>query len=89
MLDAEIHADGSVEEVSGYVTLPRDRYDELLDTESRVNAMIEVYRIHGGIELEDVLILLGYTKDAREKIERDKARMDKWLKESSQNNTEE
>lgn len=70
MLNVIPGSDG--EETNGSVVLSVDRYDELIGLESRVEAMMDLYRICGSIEIEDIFALLGYTHDARHKIANDK-----------------
>nr|DAG23682.1 MAG TPA: hypothetical protein [Bacteriophage sp.] len=41
------------------VTIPRDRYEELIDMETRADVLISVARREKYIDLDEVLIILG------------------------------
>lgn len=41
------------------VTIPRDRYEELIDMETRADVLISVARREKNIDLDVVLIILG------------------------------
>lgn len=44
---------------AGSVTIPRDRYEELIDMETRADVLISVARREKYIDLDVVLIILG------------------------------
>lgn len=56
----EISCEGTCNNSSGdSVTIPRDRYEELIDMETRADVLISVARREKFIDLDVVLIILG------------------------------
>lgn len=56
----EISCEGTCNNSSAdSVTIPRDRYEELIDMETRVDVLISVARREKFIDLDVVLIILG------------------------------
>ena len=54
------------------VTIPRDRYDELLDIETRVSVVVEMIARNDYISTSNILRILGseYAIDAAKEIEK-------------------
>lgn len=55
------------------VTIRQERFEELLDTETRVDVLIDTIRTEKYIAIKDIYRILGYTSDVRriEKEERE------------------
>lgn len=49
----------------GTVTINQDRYEQLLDTETRVDVLLDVIRGENFITIKDIFRILGCTKDVR------------------------
>lgn len=47
------------------VTINQDRYEQLLDTETRVDVLLDVIRGENFITIKDIFRILGCTKDVR------------------------
>ena len=47
------------------ITINQDRYERLLDTETRVDVLLDVIRGENFITIKDIFRILGYTEDAR------------------------
>ena len=47
------------------VTINQDRYEQLLDTETRVDVLLDVIRGENFVTIKDIFRILGCTKDVR------------------------
>lgn len=47
------------------VTINQDRYEQLLDTETRVDVLLDVIRGENFITIKDIFRILGCTRDVR------------------------
>ena len=47
------------------VTINQDRYEQLLDTETRVDVLLDVIRGENFITIKDIFRILGCTEDVR------------------------
>lgn len=59
------------------VTISQDRYEQLQDTETRVNVVVEMLMNDSILLGEDILLYLGFEKAAKEYKERQEEKLRK------------
>lgn len=52
------------------ITMPIDRYAELLDIETRVDVLVDMLKKDKCMQIPDILTILGHKREAKELAER-------------------